>query len=190
MKALVLESYNNLVYKEVKDPVPGQGEVLVRVKACGICGSDIHGMDGSTGRRKPPLIMGHEASGEIVKVGKGVTKWKPGDRITFDSTVYKLDDWYTREGLYNLSDNREVMGVASDDFRRHGAFAEFVAAPQHILYEIPEGVSYEEAAMVEPAAVALHAINRGKPEAGETVVVVGAGMIGIFLVKLLSLSAL
>jgi L-iditol 2-dehydrogenase len=190
MKALILESYNKLVYKEVEDPAPGPGEVLVRIKACGICGSDIHGMDGSTGRRQPPLIMGHEASGEIVKIGKGVTKWKSGDRVTFDSTVYKLDDWYTREGFYNLSDNREVMGVASDDFRRHGAFAEYVAVPEHILYKIPETVTFEEAAMVEPAAVALHAINRGNPQSGETTVVVGAGMIGIFLVKLLSKTAL
>ena len=190
MKALVLESYNNLVYKEVDKPVIGNHEVLVKVKACGICGSDLHGMDGSTGRRQPPLIMGHEASGEIEAAGRDVVKWKTGDRVCFDSTVYQLDDWYTLDGKYNLSDNREVMGVSSDDFRRHGAFAEYVAVPQHILYKIPEKVSYEEAAMVEPAAVALHAINRGIPKAGESIVVVGAGMIGIFLVKLLSGSPL
>ena len=186
MKALVLEEYNKLIYKDVDSPEISDNEVLIKVKACGICGSDVHGMDGSTGRRQPPLIMGHEASGEIVSTGKNVSKWKEGDRVTFDSTVYPLDDWFSLEGRYNLSDNREVMGVSSDDFRRHGAFAEYVAVPEYILYRIPDKVSFEEAAMVEPAAVALHAINRGNPQIGESCVVVGAGMIGIFIVKILS----
>jgi 2-desacetyl-2-hydroxyethyl bacteriochlorophyllide A dehydrogenase len=186
MKALVLERYNELVYKDVEEPSIEPGDVLVRVRACGICGSDVHGMDGSTGRRQPPLIMGHEASGEVVTTGSAVTNWKKGDRVTFDSTVYPLNDWYTLQGKYNLSDNREVMGVSANEFRRHGAFAEYVAVPAHILYKIPEGVSYEEAAMVEPVAVALHAIRIGQPQLAESCVVVGAGMIGIFLVKLLA----
>src|SRR5664279_4502270 len=92
MKALVLEEYNRFVYNDVPDPVIKTDEVLVRVKACGICGSDVHGMDGSTGRRIPPVIMGHEASGVIIKIGNDVTGWKPGDRVTFDSTVYPLND--------------------------------------------------------------------------------------------------
>jgi len=190
MKALILESYNKLVYKDVEIPTLLENEVLVKVKACGICGSDIHGMDGSTGRRQPPLIMGHEAAGEIVSAGSLVSGWKIGDRVTFDSTVYRLDDWYTLEGKYNLSDKREVLGVSSDDFRRHGAFAEYVAIPDHILHHIPDSVSFEEAAMVEPVAVALHAIGKSKMQMGESCVVVGAGMIGIFLVKLLHKSGL
>jgi threonine dehydrogenase-like Zn-dependent dehydrogenase len=185
MKALELESYNKLVYKDVEDPVINQDEVLVRVRACGICGSDIHGLDGSTGRRRPPLIMGHEAAGEVASTGSKVSGWKVGDRVTFDSTIYRLDDWYTLEGRYNLSNNRKVLGVSSEDFRRQGAFAEYVSIPQHILYKIPDKVSFEEAAMVEPVAVALHAIGRSKVQIGECCVVVGAGMIGIFLVKLL-----
>ncbi|MDP4223157.1 MAG: alcohol dehydrogenase catalytic domain-containing protein, partial [Bacteroidota bacterium] len=104
MKALLLEEYNKLVYKEVPDPVISDNEVLVKVMACSICGSDVHGMDGSTGRRIPPIIMGHEASGIIAGIGKKVMNWKPGDRVTFDSTVYPLDDWYTLRGFYNLSD--------------------------------------------------------------------------------------
>lgn len=190
MKALVLERYNELVFKEVDDPRISANEVLVKVKACGICGSDVHGLDGSTGRRQPPIIMGHEASGEIVSVGSSVKNWKTADRVTFDSTVYNLNDWYTLEGFYNLSDNREVMGVSADDFRRHGAFAEYVAVPEHILYKIPDKVSFEEAAMVEPVAVALHAVRKANPQLAESCVVVGAGMIGIFLVKLLSNSGL
>jgi 2-desacetyl-2-hydroxyethyl bacteriochlorophyllide A dehydrogenase len=190
MKALVLERYNELVYKEVDDPHISANEVLVKVKACGICGSDVHGLDGSTGRRQPPIIMGHEASGEIISVGSQVKNWKTADRVTFDSTVYNLNDWYTLEGQYNLSDNREVMGVSADDFKRHGAFAEYVAIPEHILYKIPDKVSFEEAAMVEPVAVALHAVRKANPQLAESCVVVGAGMIGIFLVKLLSHSGL
>jgi len=154
MKALVLEEYNKLTYKDVEDPVQSDDEVLVQVKAAGICGSDIHGMDGSSGRRQPPIIMGHEASGIITATGKDVNGWQAGDRVTFDSTIYQLDDWYTRKGYYNLSDNRKVLGVSPGDYRRHGAFAEYVTVPQHILYRIPEGVSFEQAAMVEPVAVA------------------------------------
>lgn len=188
MKALVLEEYNKLVYTDVPAPVPGHGEVLIRIKACGICGSDVHGLDGSTGRRIPPLIMGHEASGIIEDTGPGVKNWKKGDRITFDSTVYPLDDWFTREGKYNLSDNREVLGVSPGEYRRNGAFAELLTIPQHILYRIPDTVTYEQAAMVESAAVALHAIKMSGVGAGDICVVTGAGSIGTFLIKLLSLS--
>ena len=148
MKALVLEAYNELVYKEMPEPVIGENEVLVEVKACGICGSDIHGMDGSTGRRIPPLIMGHEASGRIVSMGGNVSKWKIGERVTFDSTIYQTDDWYTKKGHYNLSDNRMVLGVSPGDYKKHGAFAEFVSIPQHILYRLPENVTFEQAVMV------------------------------------------
>src|SRR5450759_954216 len=162
MKALVLEKYNELVYKDVPDPIIKRNEVLVRVMACGICGSDVHGLDGSTGRRIPPMIMGHEASGVIVKTGTGVSGWKTGDRVTFDSTVYPLNDWFTLEGMYNLSDNREVLGVSPGSYKRDGAFAEFIAIPQHILYKIPVNVTFEQAAMVEAVAVALHSINISK----------------------------
>jgi L-iditol 2-dehydrogenase len=188
MKALVLEEYNKLVYKDVPDPQILPDEVLVRIKACGICGSDVHGLDGSTGRRIPPLIMGHEASGIIEATGSEVTKWKTGDRVTFDSTVYPLDDWFTLEGKYNLSDKREVLGVSPGDYKRNGAFAEFTAIPQHILYKIPDSVTFEQAAMVEAAAVALHAVNIAGMRTGDNCVVTGAGSIGIFVIKLLGIS--
>jgi threonine dehydrogenase-like Zn-dependent dehydrogenase len=188
MKALVLEAYNRLVYKDVPDPVIKPDEVLVKVMACGICGSDVHGMDGSTGRRIPPMIMGHEASGIIVNTGALVTGWKNGDRVTFDSTVYSLNDWYTLNGHYNLSDNREVLGVSPGSYKRDGAFAGLIAIPQHILYKIPDSVTFEEAAMVEAVAVALHAINISRITTGDSCVVTGAGMIGIFLIKLLKIT--
>ena len=188
MKALVLEKYNELVYKDVPNPILKSDEVLVKVMACGICGSDVHGLDGSTGRRIPPMIMGHEASGVIVKTGSGVSGWRIGDRVTFDSTVYPLNDWFTLEGMYNLSDNREVLGVSPGSYKRDGAFAEFIAIPQHILYKIPENVTFEQAAMVEAVAVALHSVNISKIRTGDKCVVVGAGMIGIFILKLLKIS--
>ena len=89
MKALVLEDYKKFVYREYPDPrLRGPEDVLVRVRAAAICGSDVHGMDGSTGRRVPPIVMGHEAAGEIVEVGSGVADFAAGDRVTFDSTEY------------------------------------------------------------------------------------------------------
>ncbi|TVR73793.1 MAG: galactitol-1-phosphate 5-dehydrogenase [Marinilabiliales bacterium] len=188
MKALVLEDYMKLTYKDVPDPVPGPDEVLVEVRATGICGSDVHGMDGSTGRRIPPVIMGHEASGIIRDTGSRVGDWKAGDRVTFDSTIYDLGDWYSRRGNYNLSDGRMVLGVSTKEFKRDGTYADFVAVPSHILYRIPENVSFARAAMVEPAAVALHAVNLTPVAVNDTAVVVGAGMIGLFVIQMLRLA--
>lgn len=188
MKALVLNQYKQLDFQEMPVPKPGPNEVLIRVQAVGICGSDVHGMDGSSGRRVPPIIMGHEASGIIADVGSDVREWATGDRVTFDSTVYALDDWYSRRGMYNLSDGREVVGVSTPNFRRHGAFAEFVTVPQHILYRVPDNVSFTQAAMVEPVAVALHAVSLTPIQINDSAVVVGAGMIGLFVIQALKLA--
>ena len=188
MKALVLTEYNKMVILEVPIPEVGTDEVLVRIMAAGICGSDIHGMDGSTGRRIPPVIMGHEASGVIEAIGTSVVGWGPGDRVTFDSTIYDPSDWYSRRGLYNLSDNRKVLGVSCKEFRKNGAFAEYVTVPQHILYKLPDNVSFEHASMVEPVAVAMHALNLTSISLNDTVVVGGAGMIGLFVIQLLKLA--
>jgi threonine dehydrogenase-like Zn-dependent dehydrogenase len=185
MKALVLESYNNLMVKEVPQPVYNEKDLLIRVKACGICGSDVHGMDGSTGRRKPPLIMGHEASGVVERVGNKVSNFQVGDRVTFDSTEYPLYDWFTLKGRYNLSDNRRVLGVAPEEYHRDGAFAEYVSIPAHIAHLLPDRVSFDQAAMVEPVAVATHAINLTDIKIMDTVLVVGTGMIGLFLIQVL-----
>ena len=187
MKALVLEKYMQLVYQDVAEPELKDDEVLVRIKAVGICGSDVHGMDGSTGRRIPPVIMGHEASGIIEQTGAAVTQWEKGDRVTFDSTIYKQDDWFTQQGMYNLSDDRMVLGVSTPEFKKNGAFAEYVTIPQHILYAIPENVNYTEAALTEPAAVALHAIYLAGLHENDTILVIGAGMVGMFVIQLLKI---
>ena len=188
MKALVLKEYKKFEIQDV--PIPGiqPDEVLVKVMAVGICGSDVHGMDGSTGRRIPPIIMGHEASGIIEATGSEVSKWQTGNSVTFDSTIYHLDDWYSRKGLYNLSDNRMVLGVSCPDFRKDGAFAEYVAVPQHILYKLPENVSFEHAAMVEPIGVALHAVNLTPISLNDTAIVGGTGMIALLVIQLLKLA--
>jgi L-iditol 2-dehydrogenase len=188
MKALVLTEYKHFELQDIPRPQPGPSDVLIKVQAVGICGSDVHGMDGSSGRRIPPIVMGHEASGIIVEIGESVRNWHIGDRVTFDSTVYALDDWFSRRGMYNLSDGREVLGVSTPDFRRQGAFAEFIVVPQHILYQIPDNVSYTQAALVEPVAVALHALSLTPIQVNDTAVVVGAGMIGLFVIQALKLA--
>ena len=185
MKALVLKEYRLFALDDFAVPELQLDEVLVRVRACGICGSDVHGMDGSSGRRIPPIIMGHEASGEISQVGSGVTGWQAGDRVTFDSTVYCGDCWFCRRGKINLCENRRVLGVSCGDYRRHGAFAEFVAVPQRILYRLPDHLSFEQAAMVEAVSVAVHAVKRTPLSEDAVVVVVGTGMIGLLVVQAL-----
>ena len=127
VKALVLEQANRFEIVDAPRPEIGPGDVLVRVRACGICGSDVHGMDGSTGRRRPPIIMGHEAAGVIEAAGAAVADWAPGGRVTFDSTIYCGRCWHCRRGEINLCDSRQVLGVSCDDYRRQGAMAEYVA---------------------------------------------------------------
>ena len=185
MKALQLVAPSRLAVVDLPVPAPGPGEVRLRVKACGICGSDLHGMDGSSGRRIPPLVMGHEASGTIDAVGEGVTAWQTGDRATFDSTVWCGECGYCREGRENLCDARQVVGVACAEFRRDGAFAEYVTLPQRILHRLPDKLSFGEAAFAEPVGVALHAVRRAGDVTGATVLVVGAGLIGLLVIQAL-----
>lgn len=185
MKALTLTEYNHFSFGDAPDPQIGDDEVLVRVRACGICGSDVHGMDGSTGRRVPPIIMGHEAAGVVAGAGKKVNDWREGDRVTFDSTIYCGACWFCQRGLNNLCDRRRVLGVSCGDYRQHGAFAEFVSVPARILHRVPDAVTFEQAAMVEPVSVAVHAVGRAHISLEDTAVVVGAGMIGLLVVQAL-----
>ncbi len=161
----------------------GQDDVLVRVKACGICGSDVQGYTGKTGRRIPPIIMGHEAAGVIEAVGRNVKTFAPGDRVCFDSTVYCNQCPACRQGLFNRCVKRQVLGVSTPDFRRHGAMAEFVAVPHWIVARLPDGMSFVQAALLEPASIGLHAANRAPLAPGDTAVVIGAGTIGLFILQ-------
>jgi L-iditol 2-dehydrogenase len=185
MKALLLSEYKKLNVVDMPVPEIADDEVLVRVKACGICGSDIHGYDGSTGRRIPPLVMGHEAAGVIDRVGRAVDGFTPGDRVTFDSTVSCGTCQFCRSGRINLCDNRTVLGVSCGDYRRHGAFAEYVSVPARILYRLPDTLPFERAALIEAVSIAVHAVSRRVPSPDDTVVVVGAGMIGVLVIQVL-----
>jgi L-iditol 2-dehydrogenase len=183
MQALLLSEYKHLEIADLAEPTPGPGEVLIRVAACGICGSDVHGYDGSSGRRIPPIVMGHEAAGIVASVGAGVTAYHPGDRVTFDSTVYCGECPFCVRGDVNLCDRREVLGVSCGEYRRAGAFAEFVTVPERILYRLPETMPFAEAAMLEAVSVALHAVKLSGLHGGETVLVIGAGMIGLLTLQ-------
>jgi L-iditol 2-dehydrogenase len=216
MKALVLTAASEFNYDtSFPDPTPAAGEVLVQIKACGICGSDIHGMDGRSGRRQPPIVMGHEAAGEIIALGEGVTDWKIGDRVTFDSTEYCGECDECQSGYVNLCPKRKVLGVSPGEYRRHGCFAEKIVLPERILYLIPQSLAFEKAAFAEPVSIALHAVNladgievgeaftepaevtektescgnscecHGEEAPGGTAVVVGAGLIGLLVIQAL-----
>src|SRR5579872_4006764 len=185
MKSLLLREYGHLEIAEMPRPEPGPGEVLMRVAACGICGSDVHGYDGSSGRRIPPLVMGHEAAGTVAAVGKRVNGFSAGDRVTVDSTVYCGDCPNCRCGNINLCDRREVLGVSCGDYRRAGAFAELVAVPARIVHPLPDKLPFAEAAMLEAVAVALHAVSVAPVKSGDTAFVIGAATIGFLLQKVL-----
>jgi L-iditol 2-dehydrogenase len=185
MRALQLVEYQQFDLVDLPTPSLQPDEVLIEVKACGICGSDIHGMDGSSGRRIPPIVMGHEAAGVITEVGASVTDYVAGDAVTFDSTIFCGECSYCQRGEINLCENRRVMGVSCGDYRQNGAFAEYVAAPSRILHRLPAGMSFEHAAMVEPVSIAYHAVRRSGIKPGQSAAVFGVGMIGLLIVQVL-----
>ncbi|MBK5291072.1 MAG: galactitol-1-phosphate 5-dehydrogenase [Acidobacteriia bacterium] len=188
MKALLLREYKQLELTDMPIPEIGPDDLLIRVKACGICGSDVHGFDGSSGRRVPPIVMGHEAAGIVAKAGSGVKDLKEGDRVTFDSTVYCGRCFFCLRGDVNLCDNRQVLGVSTPDFRRHGAFAEYVSIPSRIAYKLPDSLPFDRAAMIEAVSVAVHAVGITPVRLGDTAVVVGTGMIGLLSLQALKLA--
>src|SRR5215469_12388146 len=188
MRALLLAEYRRFELADLAAPEPARGEILIQVAACGICGSDVHGYDGSSGRRVPPIVMGHEAAGTIAALGTGVTGFSVGDRVTFDSTVYCGECAYCCRGEINLCDRRQVLGVSCGDYRRAGAFAEFIAVPARIVYRLPDNFVFAEAAMLEAVSVALHTVSLAKIEPDSTGLVVGAGMIGLLVQQALQLA--
>jgi L-iditol 2-dehydrogenase len=140
-------------------------------------------MDGSTGRRIPPIVMGHEAAGTVAAIGTGVDDIAVGDRVTFDSTISCGKCDYCLRGDINLCDIREVVGVSCDEYRRHGAFAEYVSVPRRIVYPLPDELPFTEAAMLEAISVAMHAVRVSGAAGGETTLVIGAGMIGLLTLQ-------
>jgi len=180
MKALLLTSPGELTYTDIDAPTPGPGEVRVRIAACGICGSDVHGFTGSTGRRIPPLVMGHEAAGTVDAVGAGVDDLAIGTRVALDSTVFCGQCSHCLAGRENLCTERQVLGVSCGPYRRYGCFAEQVVVPRRVAYSIPDSLDFIAASLLEPLTIALHAVHlAGVGPETRSAVVVGAGPIGL-----------
>ena len=188
MRAMQLTEYKKLELIEIDPPEIGAKELLVAIQACGICGSDVHGYDGSSGRRVPPLVMGHEAAGLVEAVGSEVTKFKVGDRVTFDSMISCDNCDACAKGKNNLCPSRRVLGVSCETYRQAGCFAEYAKIPEHIVYALPDELAFEHAALVEPVSVAVHAVGLMDIEQGSTGVVVGTGMIGLLVVQALKVA--
>lgn len=177
MKALRYLGPNELKVMQVEKPQPAAGEVLIRVKSCGICGSDVHGYMGLTGRRTPPMTMGHEFSGVVETVGEGVQTLVPGDRVAPYPVDYCGSCAQCRAGKTNVCSSKRQFGVLSVD----GAFADYICVPAHLCFKLTEKVSFEEASMMEPLAVAYHAVQMAGDLRGKRVMIVGAGTIGLLV---------
>ena len=187
MQALVHTAPYHVELQEWDTPQYGPEDLLIRVKACAICGSDIKGFSGKTGRRQPPIIMGHEASGVIEAVGAHVTGFQAGDRVCFDSTVYCLKCSYCLSGQRNLCANRQVIGVSEGTYRRHGAMAEYVVVPHWVAVQMPANLSFAQAALIETSAIGLHAANRTPLRLNDTAVIIGAGAVGLVALQAIRL---
>jgi len=186
MKAMVLTDVCKFTYMDVDTPMPKAGEVQINIKAVSICGSDVHGYDGSSGRRIPPIICGHEASGMISALGEGVTGFKVGDHVVFNSMLYCGTCWSCQRAWGNLCENGMCHGVNLGGGKKlEGAMCEYITVPEYIVYQMPDNMSFEEAALVEPAAIACHAVDGTPIALDDTVAVFGSGTIGLMLLKLL-----
>lgn len=178
MHALVLYAVGDVRYEQICSPEPNAGQVRVRVAFCGVCNSDIPRFFGK-GPYSFPLVCGHEFAGVVDRVGAGVTTFVPGDRVAVFPLLWCGNCSSCEHGLYAQCLDYDYLGS-----RSNGAFAEYVVAPERNLLRVPTGVSLEEAAMTEPAAVALHALRRGGGcSVGESVVVFGAGPIGLMVAQ-------
>lgn len=167
-----------IVFQDVPKPEPGKGQVVIEVKACGVCGSDVHVWRGEHPFTSYPIIQGHEFSGVVESVGEEVEGITPGMKVTVEPSIVCGRCYPCRHGRYNICYNLKVMGFQTD-----GCHREFFAVPADRVVPVPEDMSFEAAAMVEPSAVALHAVGRADMHEGAKVVVLGAGPIGILTMQ-------
>jgi L-iditol 2-dehydrogenase len=183
MKAMLLSAPSVLEIVELPDPlISRDDDVLVRVRAASICGSDTHGYTGATGRRTPPLVMGHEATGEVVAVGPAVTAVAPGDRV-FTMPMHHCGTCQAcRSGAFDLCPERKVYGGDLP-----GAFAELFLVSEQSALLIPDSVSFRQAALIEPLAVVVKGLSRAKVDAGDSAAVIGGGPIGLIATAVLAL---
>jgi L-iditol 2-dehydrogenase len=175
MKQAMLVDEKRIEVREVPEPVPGPGDVLIQVKRSGICGSDLHTYKGENPLLKPPLVMGHEFSGIVADVGKGVEERKVGDRVAIYPLVQCGACSYCEEGKPALCPDLRFMGGLG----LNGGHTEYLVVPEEKVVPIPDRMSLEEGALIEPTAVALHATDLAVLKPGERTLVIGAGTIGI-----------
>lgn len=182
MKAAVYHGVEDIRLEEVPVPEPGEGEALIKVHYCGICGSDLHIYHGKHSRAKPPLIIGHEFSGEIVGLGpdEGRQLVKIGDRVVVEPLLACGECYPCRIGTYNVCQQHGLIGIDVN-----GAFAEYVVAAVERIHQIPDGLPMDAAALAEPLAVGVHAARRSALKLGDTTVVLGGGPIGLLLAQVL-----
>ncbi len=184
MKAAVFYKKHDLRIEDLPMPVPGDTDVLIRVHACGICGTDVHIFHGDEGAAQTPsgTALGHEFAGEVVQVGAKVTAVKPGDRVCVDPNQLCNACSYCKSGIGHFCEHMTGIGTTV-----HGGFAEYCAVPESQVYPFPAGLSYDEAAMTEPVACCLHGIDMCDISCGDTVAVIGGGMIGLIMLQLAKL---
>ncbi|MHB1345909.1 MAG: zinc-dependent alcohol dehydrogenase [Candidatus Humimicrobiaceae bacterium] len=184
MKALVYLGPKKIKFIEANLPILNPGEVKIRIKACGICGSDIQGFFGINGRKIPPMIMGHEFSGIISEIGNGVSKFKIGDRVVAYPLIFCGTCYFCKNGLENLCINKKLYGVLDVN----GAMAEYINVPEKLLFKLPENVSFIDATLVEPLAVAcgaVYKIDNLEDLNSYNLLVIGSGTIGLLLMQIL-----
>jgi L-iditol 2-dehydrogenase len=178
MKALFYPAWDRLEMRDLAAPVPKRGEVVLKVLAVGICGSELHGFKIHAPRRTPPLVLGHEFSGEVLALGEGVTGWRPGDRVAVNSTMSCGVCDACVDGDPHVCPTAEVFGT-----KRPGAFAEQVAVPVSTLLPLPQDVTSVQASLMEPLGNGVHAWSMIRRRFPETVVIFGAGAIGLFTLQ-------
>ncbi len=188
MKAAVLKGPKKIAVEERPVPKVAEGEALVRIRASGICGSDVHGFLGIIPKRRPVgLVMGHEAAGEIAEVGPGVSGFSPGDRVAINPLIPCGTCYSCRRGWFHICDSMITLGSAMQVFH-DGTLCEYVAVPTAQLYRLPESVGYDAGAAAEPAGNAVHLLRRGTVDLGSTIAVFGAGAVGLMVVQAARLS--
>ena len=178
MRALLLKGPRQLELTELPSPAVGPGQVRIRIRRVGVCGSDYSSVAGKLPFTRFPIVPGHEASGEVLEVPPD-SAWRPGDRVLIHPILCKRDDPAFSSGEVHHSDSTEVLGVVS----RNGAYAEETVVEDYMLRRQAEGMDDESAAMVEPVAVAVRALEQGKMKPGDRVLVFGAGNIGLLLIQ-------
>src|SRR6266481_8499098 len=187
MRAVVIDAPGRIRVDNVPDPTPRPNEVLVRVGACGICGTDLHIIDGESPLARYPVVPGHEFAGEVVALGddvaqsneNGETNITVGSRVAIDPNLYCGHCDSCRTGHENLCLNYSALGVTTN-----GAIAQYVAVPLAAAYMVPDTVSLREAALLEPISCAVHGMHSLNPRSGDTFLIVGAGTMGLLLLQL------